>query len=205
MIRRLLATAALASLCTVARAGQQFRFHGEMIQDDRTGLTVIGEEKDRIVAVTSARHHYSLVLPWTEDWRFDVADAPLLKGTSGLLNLTLSVEECDESAKSHLRTLQARLAEGGRLKGVEKSEIISHRGEPVLRLVIDAAAASGKREFRGVKMVHLHAAERVGRLVYVLHLSRVIPADEAAQFDGRPLLSFATVGFRADFLRAGER
>lgn len=201
MIRQLLAAAALASLCTVARADQEQRFTGDMIQDERSGWTVVGEKKDGIVAVTSAQHHYSLLLPWTDDWSFTQGESPLLKGTSGLVNVTLSVEESDEPPARYLRALQARLTGSGRMKGVEKSELLEHRKEPVLRMMVDAAAASGSEEFRGVKLIHLHAAERVGGVVYVLHLSRVIPADEARTFDDKLLLSFATVGFRADFMR----
>lgn len=205
MTPKLLAAAALLVLGTPAHAGQEVRFSGEMVQDSKTGFTVLGEKKDGIIAVTSAAHHYSLALPWTEDWAFTQGEAPLLKGASGLYNLTLSVEECDESAEQHLKTVQARLAESGRMKGVEKSELVSFKKEPVLRILVDAATASGKREFQGVKMIHLHSAERVGRLVYVLHLSRVIPAEEVASFDDRRMLSFATVGFRSDFMREGAR
>ena len=202
MTRKLFAAAALAALCTVARAGQEFRFDGKTVQDPKTGFTVLGEKKDGIIAATSARDHYGLILPWVDEgWTFTVGDSPLLKGAGGLFNLTLSVEECDETAERHLKTVQQRLAEAGRMKGVEKSEIVTFGKEPVLRMRVDAATASGRTEFRGVKMIHLHAAERSGRFVYVLHLSRVIPAEEAASFDEKPLLSFATVGFRADFMR----
>ena len=201
MNRKPFAGTALALLCTVAVADPELRFSGKTVQDPKTGLTILGEEKDRAIAVTSLRDHYSLILPWTEDWRFTVGRSPLLKGASGLVNLTLSVEECDETARQHLETVQRQLAESGRLKGVEKSEIVTFRKEPVLLIVLDAAAASGSAEFKGVKMIHLHAAERVGRLVYVLHLSSVIPAEVAASFDEKPLLNFATLGFRADFMR----
>jgi hypothetical protein len=201
MTRPLLAAAALLTLCTAARADQELRFRGEMVQEPKTGFTVLGEKKDGIIAVTSAAYHYSLVLPWQEEWTFTVGDSPLLKGSSGLVNLTLSVEECDESPEDHLRTVKARLADSGRMKGVERSEIVTFKKEPVLRMMVDAAQASGKREFRGVKMIHLHSVERVGRLVYVLHLSRVIPAEEVAKFDDKLMLSFATVGFRSDFMR----
>ena len=202
MIARLAIATLLAALCGSARAGVEYRFTGELIQDPRTGFTVIGEKKDGIVAVTSARHHYSLVLPWGDDWKLTAdEDGALLKGTSGLVNLTLSVAESDEPPERFLRSLQARLKDSGQLKGVEKSEVVTFRKEPVLRILVDAEAASGRREFRGVKMVHVHAAERVGNVVYLLHLSRVIPAEEARAFDDKLLLSFATVGFRADFMR----
>lgn len=204
MHRKLLAAAALAALCTAARAGQELRFSGEMVQEPKSGFTVLGEKKDGIIAVTSAGHHYSLVLPWAGDWTFTLDDSPLLKGTSGLFNLTLSVEETGETPARYLRTVQARLADSGRMKGVEANEIVTFRKEPVLRIMVDAAGASGRSEFRGVKMIHLHAAERVGRLVYVLHLSRVIPAEEVGKFDDKLLLSFATVGFRTDFMRDGK-
>lgn len=203
MIRTLLA-AALVTLCTAARAGVEIRFSGEAVQESKSGFTVLGEPKEHVVAVSSARDHYSLILPWTEDWIFTLDDAPLLKGQSGLFNLTLSVEECDESPERHLRALQARLGQSGLLKGVEKSEIVTYKKEPVLRLVVDAEGASGRSEFRGVKLLHLHAVERVGRRCYVQHLSRVIPAEQAKSFDDKLLLSLVTVGFRADFMR-GDR
>lgn len=200
MTHKLAAAATLAALCAVARAGEH-RFTGETIQDGRTGLAVVGEKKDGIVSVTSTRHHYSLLLPWATDWEFTEDDSALLKGTSGMVTLTLSEEESAETPERHLRTLQARLGGSGRLKGVEKSEIVTFKKEPVLRILVDAEGASGKAEFRGMKLLHLHSAKRCGRLVYVLHLALVIPADEAKGYDDKLLRSFATVGFRADYLR----
>jgi hypothetical protein len=204
MNQKLVAAATLAALCAVARAGEH-RFTGETIQDGGTGFAVVGEKKDGIVSVTSARHHYSLLLPWATDWTFTEDDSALLKGTSGMVTLTLSEEESEATPERHLRTLQSRLSGSGRLKGVEKSEIVTFKREPILRILVDAEGASGRPEFRGMKLLHLHSAKRFGKLVYVLHLALVIPADEAKGYDDKLLRSLATVGFRADYLRDSAR
>jgi hypothetical protein len=201
LTRKHLVAAAIALLCTVARAGSEYRFKGETIEDHRDGFTVVGKKDDGLLAVASNQLHYILMLPFAEDWTFTTGEPALLKGNSGLTNLTLSVEACAETPEQHLRTLQAALAKSGDLKGVEKSEVVTFRDEPVLRVVMDGEVASGKHELHGVKMVHFYTAKRWGRVVYVLHLSRVIPAKEVSAFDEKPLLSFVTLGFRVDFMR----
>jgi hypothetical protein len=201
MRSKLPAAVALALLCAHAGAGEPHRFKGKMVQDGKTGLTIMGEQKDGIVIVTSLRHHYSLVLPWGVDWTLTEDDGALLKGSAGLVNLTLSAEESDESPERQLQGVKARLAEPGRVKGLEKLELITHRKEPVLRNVVDGEKASGSRDFRGVKVLNLFAAKRWGKVAYLLHLSRVIPSREAASFEEKALLNYATAGFQVDFMR----
>jgi hypothetical protein len=205
MRTKLPAAVALALLCAHAGAGEPHHFKGKMVQDGKTGLTVMGEKKDGIVIVTSLRYHYSLVLPWGADWTLTEDDGALLKGNAGLVNLTLSAEESDESPERQLQGVKARLAEPGRVKGLEKIELITHRKEPVLRNVVDGEKASGSRDFRGVKVLNLFAAKRWGKVAYLLHLSRVIPSGEAASFDEKALLNYATVGFQVDFMRDEAR
>jgi hypothetical protein len=199
MTHKLLAAAALTLLCGSALAGQEVRFHGEPIQDAPSGLTVLGAKERGLVAVTSARHHYSLVLPYGEDWTFSVDEGALLKGSSGLLNVTLSEETADGSPERTLLGVKERLSEPGRVKGLEEVELTAFKKEPVLRTVVDARAATGADEFRGVKLFHVFGAKRSGKGAYLLHLSRVVPAAEAAAFDVKPLLSLVTTGFRVDF------
>lgn len=193
----------VALLCASASAsgGREHRFTGKMIQYGETGLTVMGEEKEKIIVVSSLRHHYSLVLPYGVDWVVSEDDDPLLKGNSGLVNVTLSAEETDESPERHLQGVKARLSEPGRIKGLEKLELVTYRKEPVLRNVVDGEKASGSREFRGVKILNVFTAKRWGKVVYLLHLSRVIPAADAASTDEKPFMNFATVGFQVDFMR----
>lgn len=205
MTRTLLAAAVLSLLCGSALAGEEYRFHGEPVQDASSGLTILGAKERGLVAVTSARHHYSLVLPYGEDWSFSVEEGALLKGRSGLLNVTLSEETADGSPDRTLAGVKERLSEPGRVKGLEKMELTAFKKEPVLRSVVDAHAATGSDEFRGVKLFHVFGAKRAGKGAYLLHLSRVVPAAEAAAFDVKPLLSLVTTGFRVDFPPGDEK
>jgi hypothetical protein len=78
-------------------------------------------------------------------------------------------------------------------------ELIDYKGEPVLREVQDAAAASGDRSFQGVKIYHFFTAKRWNQDLFALHLSKVVEPGEA--FNEKKYLAFATAGFNVDFMR----
>lgn len=187
-----------------AHAGETertLRFTGKTVQEEAAGITILGKKDKGLLAVTSSRFHYSLILPYAEDWVFILDDSSLLRGNSGLINLTLSAVETDKKPAQFLEGYRKRLEQSERVKGMEKSEIITVNNDPVFRNVIDGEIAGGSAEFRGIKMVHFFGAKRRDSVMYLLHLSRVVPPTERETFTEKTFLDMVTAGFQVDFMK----
>lgn len=170
----------------------------------RDGITIIGDKDKKFIALTSLRHHYALVLPYTEDWVFTNGTDSLLRGNAGVINLTLTVEKTVETPQQHLETHRQAIRANPANKGIEKLEMITFKGEPVLTEIQDGAAASGNRTFQGVQVHHFFAAKNWKGALYVLHLSQVVSPKDQKSFDESMLLSMVTRGFSVDFMREEE-
>ncbi len=196
LLTQLLATA-------VARADENIYFKGRLVQDKRDGITIAGDKDKGLIAITSLRFHYSLVLPYAEDWVFTLEGGSLLKGHSGLINLTLSADRNDETPEQYLKTHKRLLLANPAVKGVEKMEMVAYKEEPVLREIQDGEAASGDKKFRGVRVYHFFTAKRWKRDLFLLHLSKVVPPKET--FNEKQYLGLVTMGFGVDFMREGKK
>jgi hypothetical protein len=167
--------------------------------DNAYGLTVMPDDEKTILAVTSSKYHYSLILPYTEQWSFDWSDAPKLTGNSGLYNLSVVIYQTDKSSREFLKEHKAWLEEPGRVPGLVKAEMLKHRGERVLRTVIDLAKVGGGA-FKGKTQHNYFNTRKHGDLVYYEHLSKIVEQKEAPLFQ-KVALDCVTVGFSADFMR----
>lgn len=182
-------------------AERTLRFTGKTVQEEAGGITILGRKDRGLLAVTSTRFHYALILPYAENWVFTLDDSSLLRGNSGLVNLTLSAFETDKKPAQFLEGYKKRLEQSERVKGVEKSEIITVNNEPVFRNVVDGEIVGGSAEFRGVKIVHFFGAKRRDSVIYLLHLSRVVPPKERESFKEKTFLDMVTAGFQVDFMK----
>jgi len=72
-----------------------------MTTDEDSGLTVYGEKKAGIIAVTSYKYHYALILPFSKKWTFTPNDGILLKGNSDLINVSLWSETFKDTPDQH--------------------------------------------------------------------------------------------------------
>ena len=188
-----------------AGAERKLSFTGKLVEEKKDGITIVGEKDKGLLAITSARFHYALILPYAENWVFTLGDSDLLKGNAGLVNLTLSAFNTDMTPGQYLEGQKKGLREPGRVKGLEKIEVMQFKNEPVLRNVVDAEIASGSEGFRGVKMINFFTAKRWGKVLYVLHLSRVLPPKDRKTFNEKMFLNMATAGFHVDFMRDEEQ
>jgi len=193
------AFAGVLLLAMAAGSAETIRFTGSMVQDKRDGITIVGEKDSGLIAVTSLRFHYALMLPYAEDWTFTREQGSLLRGTAGPVNLTLSAERNNETPARHLERHKKDILSNPAAKGIGRIEVVTFKDEPVLREVQDGEAASGDARFRGVKVHHFFAAKRWEKDLYVLHLSKVVgPGD---RLDEKLFLNMVTKGFNVDFMR----
>ena len=187
-----------------AGAERKIYFTGKLVEEQGDGITIVGEKDKGLLAISSARFHYALILPYAENWVFTLGDSDLLRGNAGLVNLTLSAFKTDKTPGQYLEGQKKWLREPGRVKGLEKIEVMQFKNEPVLRNVVDGEVAGGSEGFRDVKMINFFTAKRWGEILYVLHLSRVLPPKDRKTFDETMFLNMITAGFHVDFMRDEE-
>ena len=175
------------------------RFKGELVTDEALGITVDADPAKTLVVVLSPRHRYGLVLPFAEDWEFFQEGQALLRGHSGLVNLTLAAFETDEKPEAHLQEKRKLLEAPPAGKGITRMEMVSFKGQQVLRNEVDGGSFSS--EFRGVTIVHYFVAKAAQGVLYELHLSVVVDPKKRAAFDDKAWLQYAVVGFNVGDLR----
>ncbi len=146
-----------------------------------------------LVAVLSERYRYGLILPYAKDWTFFREEHALLRGNSGVWNLTLAAWETDEKPADHLAEKEKLLRTTPAGKGITKMETRSWKGEQVLRNEVDAGAFD--KNFRGVTVVHYIVAKSAKGVLYELHLSVVVDPRKPAAFVDKDWMNYAAVGF----------
>ena len=148
---------------------KSLRFKGDVVVDDALGISVAPDEKKKVIGVLSSRYRYMLLLPYAEDWEFFREGQALLRGNSGLVNLTVSAYETDEKPEAHLAEKRQLLETTPAGRGITKMETVSFKGQQVLRNEVDGGSYSSK--FRGVTVVHYFVAKAAKGVLYELHLS----------------------------------
>lgn len=191
----LAALAALVLVPALATAKEKVvRFRGAYVVDEDLGISVAGDEKEKLVAVLSPRYRYGLVLPYAKDWEFSREEHALLRGHSGLWNLTLAAWKTDEKPEDHLAEKKKLLETTPAGKGVKKLEVVPWKGARVLRDEVDGGAFDPK--FKGVTVVHYFATKAAKGVLYELHLSVVVDPKHRDAFVDRDWMNYAAVGFR---------
>ena len=193
----LVASIAVLSGCSPNRAA----YRGFDLIERESGINVTAGHEERIIAVTSTRSNYSLILPYSDKWDFSWREGYLLQGRSGGVNVVLRAMVTEETPDEHLRKLKRNLEQPGTMPGLEGARIIRHRGERVLVTVVDGARATETRSLSGVKHLNLFSARKWKSALYLLHIST--PYLEAGGSAGirDEFLDYSTAGFSASYMR----
>lgn len=169
------------------------RFQGAVVADDALGISVAPDDAKKLVAVRSTRYRYGLVLPYAEDWEFFRDGPALLRGHSGLVNLTLTAFETEEKPDAHIEEKRQLLETTPAGKGITKMETVSFKGQQVLRNEVDGGSYSS--ELRGVTIVHYFVAKAAKGVLYELHLSVIVDPGKGVAIDDQTWLQYLALGF----------
>ncbi len=193
-----LALLALAALLLAPSAGiakeKTVRFKGAFVADDELGISVAPDGQKKLVAVLSPRYRYGLVLPYSAEWEFFREGEALLRGHSGLWNLTLAAWQMDEKPEDHLAEKKKLLETTPAGKGITKMEVVSWKGQQVLRNEVDGGAFD--ESYRGVTVVHYFSMKSAKGVLYELHLSVVVDPKKKDAFVDADWMNYAALGFR---------
>lgn len=176
-------------------------YKGSEIFNPETGIYITG--KGNLLALSNGRLHYSLILPYSEDWVFNTEEACHLKGNSGPLNMDVQILiETDLSPEEQITQLKEYLVSDKNPVTPSKIDLITHQGDVVLRTEVDGAKINAV--FQGVKHINFYCSKKSGGDLYKLHFSKVVRANRSDPVADEKMLDFVTAGFSVDFQREQE-
>jgi hypothetical protein len=185
--------------CATAPTPSSIVFRGIEVIDDATGLIVQADEQKSLVAVTNWKDHYALILPYSTDWKFTVERGRRLRGTAGRFNVTLSMEASDLSPEAQMKYVRTWATSDKNRLPPDKTELMTINGEPILRTEINAERVD--KVFKGTKHVNYYSAKNWKGTLYTLHISEVVPPEDAKKFSEKRMRDYVTKGFAVDFMR----
>ena len=195
----LLLFAGLAACATAPTAPTEILYRGGELTHDRTGL-IVQESKDKsFIVATNWNDHYALALPYSTDWKFVVERGSRLRGGAGNFNLTLSIEGSPLSPAEQMKYVRTWATSDKNRLPPDKSELMSIRGEPVLRTEINLERID--KTLKGGKHINYYAARNWKGTLYTLHISEIVPPEKVPTFNEKKMRDYVTVGFSVDFMR----
>jgi len=189
----------LAGVAACASGPTQIAYRGGEVIDDPTGIIVKSDDDKKIIAVTSWNDHYALILPYRTDWKFTVERGKRLRGNGGPMNVTLMMERYQITPEDEIKYIRNHLTSDKHPMPPDKTEVLKVNGEPVLRTEINAERID--KAFKGVKHINYYSAKTWKGMLYTLHVSQVVGAEEAKTFNEGPLRAYVTKGFSVEFMR----
>jgi len=176
-------------------------FRGDDLIEREAGINVTAGSGGDIIAVSNTRHHYSIILPYSDAWDFSWKEGYLLIGKSGPVTVVLRATVSDHSPEQHLWRLKETLEQPGAVPGLESARIFLHRGEKVLVTIVDGARATDSQALNGVKHLNVFSVRKWKNLLYRLNLS--VPYRSGAGYEGprREFLDYVTAGFSVSYMR----
>lgn len=203
-ISRSLALSALISLLALSISGcglNTAKFRGENLNEKHYGINVITTEHRDVLAVTSTKHFYSLILPYSDSWDFSWKEGFLLLGNSGSVHVTLSALISQETPSQHLRRLRDTQSAINAIEGLNSAEIVSHRGMDVLVSIVSGTATLDNGNYNNFQHLNLFTARKWKNALYRLHISTPL-TDESRLADIRKeFMDYATAGFSVSYMR----
>lgn len=176
-------------------------FRGYSLIEREAGINVTAGAESDIIAVSSARHHYSIILPYSDKWDFSWKEGYLLIGRAGPVNVVLRATVTGGSPDAHLDRLKETLAQPGAVPGLESVRIVRYRGENVLITIVDGARATDSRALAGVKHLNVFSVRKWKNLLYRLNISMPYRKGSDSKELRRQFLDYATAGFSVSYMR----
>lgn len=177
----------------------QIRFTGEKVLDKATGLAVTADESGSVIAVTNSKYHYGLILPYSKEWVFDCdIEGHLLRGNSGLMNVTVDLTEYSGTPESYLEEHKDYLNEPGRVPGLVDSQIIPRNDFSVLKTKLDLGQVA--EEQQGKVQLNYFIAKKWENELYMLHYSDIIEEAKIQDYNEEDIFNQLEF-FKVDFLR----
>jgi hypothetical protein len=185
--------------CASAPMPGNVQYRGTDVTDDATGLIVQGDEKKSLIVVTSYRDHYALLLPYSTEWKFTVERGRRLRGTGGRFNVTLTIEASDLSPDAQMKYVRTWVSSDKNPLPPDRTELMSVNGETVLRTEINAERVD--KAFKGTKHINYYSAKNWKGTLYTLHISEVVPPEDAKKYSENRMRNYVTKGWSVDFMR----
>lgn len=185
--------------CASAPTPGNVQFRGTDVTDSATGLIVQGDEKKALIVVTNYKDHYALLLPYSTEWTFSVERGRRLRGSGGRFNVTLTIEASELSPDAQMKYVRTNVTSDRNPLPPDKTELMSVNGEPVLRTEINAERVD--KAFKGTKHINYYSAKNWKGTLYTLHISEVVPPEDAKKFSENRMRTYVTKGWSVDFMR----
>lgn len=176
-------------------------YKGLALTEKESGINVTSDTENKIIAVTSAHDNFSLILPYSTDWGFSWRDGYLLMGNAGTVNVTLSATISDKTAEQYISKLKQTLDAPEALIGLESSNMIIHRGDPVLVTVVNSAVATSDEDLSGIRHLNVFSARRWKNALYMLHISAAFVTSSEEEKLKNEYMDYATAGFSVSYMR----
>lgn len=178
------------------------KFRGDNLYEERSGINVIATQEQDVLAVTSTKYNYSLILPYAENWDFSWKEGFLLLGNSGPVHVTLSAALTEDSALKHLKRLRDSQSALNAIDGLQSARIIRHRGVNVLVSMVNGVAKLKGGNNGSFQHLNIFTARKWKNALYRLHISVPLsgamdPGKVRSEF-----LDYATAGFSVTYMRS---
>jgi hypothetical protein len=195
------AIALVLLLALAACSPNRIAYRGENLTERESGINVTSDADGNVIAVSSKRHHYSLVLPYSDKWDFSWKEGYLLIGSAGPVNVVLRATVTGDSPETHLKMLKGMLQRRGAVPGLESARMVKYRGDLVLVTVVDGAKATDSVALDGVKHLNVFSVRKWKNLLYRLNISTPFVKGKGERELRSEILDYATAGFSASYMR----
>lgn len=199
---KLLLIAVLVMGFSTTSFSKKIKFKEKTVMDEDTGTTITTDENKSIMAISSLKYHFVIILPYYNNWEVEVDGKQyILFAHHERMNVSLDIFQNKHKKKSkYLKEFKKRLLKNKKKLGIEELKIIKHRKDSILVTVVDVYTLTNNEDFKGIKQINYFSTKSYRDERFSLHIS-IIQTDPKIELNNKEILDFITVGFNIDFER----
>ena len=182
-------------VAATASASGPIRFHGQMITGANGDFQITPMGKNDAVVYVDMKRHFSVVLPYSEEWVFDRDSPDRVTAHAGMLNLSVEMfPNTSASDRAYLEAVASSLLASKDVNGTVTAKIQDAAGQPVVAVLADAEIVTKDPRFRGIKHYSFFATRVMGGIRFKYHLS-VVDQEAKITESANSLLRYVVRGF----------
>jgi hypothetical protein len=185
---------ALVVAATVS-ASEPIRFHGQKITGADGDFQITPMGKNDAVVYVDLKRHFSVVLPYSEEWVFDRDSPDRVAAHAGTLNLSVEMfPNTSDNDRAYLESVASALLASKDVNGTTTAKVQDAAGQPVIGVIADAEIVTKDSRFRGIKQYSFIATRVSEGIRFKYHLS-ILDQEAKGTKSASSLLQYVVKGF----------
>ena len=173
-------------LCCAANS-LDFNFIGEPVKYDREGIMVTPQISDSVIAFVNITYKYSVVLPYSTKWKFNINPEYCFSGNSDFVNC--SIKRITDNLTFHDLKTNVEKPTGFISSGIK----VFHNDSTIF---VETDAGKISEKMSGYRQISYYSIRKFNGFTYILHVSFLFKNENRNDNFNDKLLKISTVGFR---------